>query len=136
MENPEEEEETNTNVMNFFSHQHGENLMEDLLEKVHSRCHVHFIIQTNEIGGTTEIFLSSGDQRFKCIFGYQEFHGLTLHHLSGPATSAETLRFITLKLLAKEPCEYYLNLYTATGWSLLSSTLSYPHSSLRPQGFQ
>jgi hypothetical protein len=116
MENPDDEEDTKTNVMNFFSPEHGENLMDDLFTKIHSRCRVYFLIQANEIGGTTEIFLTNGDQRFKSLFGYEDFHGLSLQHLSGPATSTETLRHVYTSLLAKEPCEHYLNLYTASGW--------------------
>ena len=115
MENPDDEEDTKSNVMNFFSPQHGENLMDDLLTKIHSRCRVYFVIQANQIGGNPEIFLTNGDQRFKSLFGYQDFHGLTLQHLCGPATSTETLRLVYKSLLANEPCEHYLNFYTAPG---------------------
>jgi hypothetical protein len=98
----------------FFSNENGVNLMADLLTKINARSRAYFVIQGNDNGGH-EIYVLSGDQVFKSVFGYEQFHGLTLLHFSGPATSSETMRTIYSTLFMKESCEHYLNLYTAAG---------------------
>jgi hypothetical protein len=128
METVEEDEEQQLSRSHFFSQENGVNLMDDLLAKIHTRSRAYFVIQGNDYAGH-EIFIINGDQTFKTIFGYEQFDGLTLQHLSGPATSSETLRKIYSNLFMREPCEHYLNLYTASGAAFLLSSLTHSSSS-------
>lgn len=114
----DEAEELNSNTLNFFSNENGTNLFPDLLKKIDFRCRLEFEIHKN-INGNHEILIINGDHNFQTIYGYQEFYGLSLQHLFGPATSHETLQELYSHLFLNESCEYYLNLYTASGNMIL-----------------